>query len=593
MVALAAIIHLLLVRSFGSLPLFIVMYPQVLIVVSVAGRGPGILSTILSALTIDYLFMTPSGSLEILATNDAIAVGIFSCTSIALCFLAEHIHRAKRDQAVNVEREKDMALLDMSSFMIMDPDRRILRWSEGNHLLYGYTADEVRAQNCRDMLQTVFTEPLEKIDKELHELGHWSGDAIRIGKDGAKLFVTLLWALRRGESGRPESILEVNTNNTKRMIVENILLESTRKNEFLAGIVQNSSQPFGLGYPDGRLGFINKAFEELTGYTQDELNLLDWNTDLTPPEWRELEMQKLRELQPTVKAVSYEKEYIRKNGSRVPIELRTHIKYDVLGNLEYYYAFITDITERKKSEKEILNLNKNLIVRNAELQNLAREQESFVYSISHDLRAPLRAISGFSKILVDDYIDKLDIQCRDYLNRINNGAITMTSLIDDLLRISRVSNQNIEPIDCDLSEIANEVIKNLKTNSSVNNITTIVAPEMQAVADPSLIKIALENILGNAFKFTAKKNGAHIEFGVLEMDNGKVYFVKDNGAGFNSDYAAKIFFPFQRLHSDNEYEGTGIGLAIVERIIRHHDGKIWAESAIDQGTIIYFTLRKY
>jgi len=249
-----------------------------------------------------------------------------------------------------------------------------------------------------------------------------------------------------------------------------------------------------------------------------------------------------------------------------------------------------DITERKKAEADIMKLSENMAARNLELESVNKELDAFNYSVSHDLRAPLRTVSGFSKIIYEDYADKLDEQGRDYLSRIKNGSDRMTHLIDDLLRLSHISRQNVERMDYDLSTLAFAVVNSLPETAPARNTEVVIAEGLRAVVDPNLMKIALTNLFDNAWKFTSKTENARIEFGVTEKDAKIVYFVKDNGAGFDPDYAERMFRPFQRLHSEKEFEGTGIGLAIVERIIRRHDGRVWAEGEAGKGATIYFTL---
>jgi signal transduction histidine kinase len=244
-----------------------------------------------------------------------------------------------------------------------------------------------------------------------------------------------------------------------------------------------------------------------------------------------------------------------------------------------------------KSEASIHKLSEDLAIRNLRLETANKEMEAFSYSVSHDLRAPLNTISGFSEILMEQYADKLDDEGRDYLNRINKSSYRMGQLIIDLLRLSHISRQNVERMDCDLSSLASTIMNNLCESDPTRSIEVAIAAGLRAVVDPNLMKIALTNLLQNAWKFTSKTANARIEFGAMEKDGMQtVYFVKDNGAGFSPAYAEKMFLPFQRLHSKEEFEGTGIGLAIVERIISRHEGKVWAEGQVGKGATIYFVL---
>lgn len=217
------------------------------------------------------------------------------------------------------------------------------------------------------------------------------------------------------------------------------------------------------------------------------------------------------------------------------------------------------------------------------------ELEAFNYSVSHDLRAPLRPLDGFSHALLEDYGDVLDDKGRDYLTRIRAAAQRMSQLIDDLLRLSRISRAAVRTQRVDLSGIARSVVEELRRDDA-GRAVDFVAAELTVDGDAQLLRIALENLLRNAWKFTRKEEHATIELGTLEERGESVYFVRDDGAGFDPKFAQRLFQPFQRFHSADEFEGTGIGLAIVDRIVRHHGGRLWAESSPDNGATFFFTL---
>lgn len=225
-----------------------------------------------------------------------------------------------------------------------------------------------------------------------------------------------------------------------------------------------------------------------------------------------------------------------------------------------------------------------------ELEHKNKELEAFSYSVSHDLRAPLRGIDGFSKILLMDYSDKLDSKGKEHLARVRANAQRMGELIDDLLQLSRVGRVELSRGRVNLSEIARAVIIALSKNEPERIVEFKARDELIASADSQLMKVALENLLGNAWKFTSKTAAARIEFDVGQQDGGTVYFVRDNGAGFNMDQSARLFSPFQRLHNSSDFPGTGIGLATVRRVIDKHGGRIWAESTVGRGATFYFTI---
>ncbi|MGB0129787.1 MAG: PAS domain S-box protein [Rhodocyclaceae bacterium] len=259
----------------------------------------------------------------------------------------------------------------------------------------------------------------------------------------------------------------------------------------------------------------------------------------------------------------------------------------------YLQGVMLDITERHRAEEEVQRLNNILEARVADrTQELAlanRELESFAYSVSHDLRAPLRAIDGFSLLLLREYANKLDDQGSDYLNRVRRGVQRMGQLIDDLLNLSRVTRAQMKKEPVNLSAIAEAIVHELKDGES-RQVDFVVAPGLVADADPDLMRIALTNLLDNAWKFTGKQVLAHIEFGCAVESEGRVFFVRDDGAGFDPKYIHKLFHAFERLHNPSDFEGNGIGLATVQRIVARHGGRIWAEGGIDQGACFYFTI---
>ena len=249
-----------------------------------------------------------------------------------------------------------------------------------------------------------------------------------------------------------------------------------------------------------------------------------------------------------------------------------------------------DITERRLGETEIRRLNAQLEQRAVQLEAANRELEAFSYSVSHDLRAPLRAIDGFSEALLEESGERLDENGKRYLGRVRAGAQRMAQLIDELLSLSRISQKPLDRSNVDLSEIAADVFTALARAEPDRQVAFAVPAQVRADADEGLIRVVLENLIGNAWKFTSKREGARIEFGVRN-DNGKPeYFVRDNGTGFDMAYAGKLFGAFQRLHSEREFPGTGIGLATVARIVRRHGGDIRAEGRVGEGATFWFTL---
>lgn len=284
----------------------------------------------------------------------------------------------------------------------------------------------------------------------------------------------------------------------------------------------------------------------------------------------------------------------RRDGSSFPAEYWSHPIHKDNQLIGAVVTFI-DISERKHAEDQLKNYRDHLeelvAERTGELTRINRELETFSYSVSHDLRAPLRAIDGFSRALQEDYAEQIDETGTDYLQRICAGSQRMGNLIDDLLSLSRVSRIEMNRTDVNLSLLAEKSVNKLQEIFPQRKVQVKISDNIQAQGDARLLEIVFDNLLGNAWKYTHKKQSASIEFGISKKDGKMAYFVKDNGAGFDMQYAAKLFGAFQRLHG-NEFEGTGIGLATVSRIIHRHGGEVWAEARPDEGAVFYFTLTK-
>lgn len=249
-----------------------------------------------------------------------------------------------------------------------------------------------------------------------------------------------------------------------------------------------------------------------------------------------------------------------------------------------------EIIEHKKAEKKIRDLNENLKKRTVELETINKELESFSYSVSHDLRAPLRSIDGFSQAILEDYDNNLDEKGKEYLSRVRIASQRMAHLIDDLLNLSRLSRSQMHYADVNLSEIAHNIKNELKYVWPQRKVKFEIEDGIIVKGDAKLLRAMLENLLNNAWKFTSKCKNAEIRVGTMDYNGQTAYFIRDNGAGFSMEYADKLFNPFQRLHSTEQYPGNGIGLATVQRIIYRHGGQIWAKGKVNEGATFYFTL---
>lgn len=315
---------------------------------------------------------------------------------------------------------------------------------------------------------------------------------------------------------------------------------------------------------------VNGALGPLFGLTKDEFVGKELVTLFAPDSQAHVaEMIARQEDTP------WEADILTKTGARITVEVMT--KRHVLDGREMQQVAFRNLTDRKRAEKALLRANKEL--------------EAFSYSVAHDLRSPLRAINGYSQVLLDDHAAALDDQAKRYLERIAAGADTMGRLIDALLSLSRVARREVRRETVDLTRHAEGIAKQLQAADPDRVVHFTIQPGVVAQGDSQLLRALLDNLIGNAWKFTSKSAAPHIAFGCTTESDSQTYFVKDNGAGFDMDHARKLFGPFQRLHRESDFPGTGIGLATVQRIVERHGGRVWAESSVNRGATFYFTLQ--
>lgn len=337
---------------------------------------------------------------------------------------------------------------------------------------------------------------------------------------------------------------------------------------------------------------VNRGARENLGYSMDELRgltPLDLKPQITAQQFDAL----LAPLRDGIRdQVSFDTVHRRKDGTLYPVEARLHLSR--AERPPVFVAVILDTSERRAAEEALRQYRENLEelvrARTAALETVNRELEAFSYSVSHDLRAPLRAIDGFSQALLEDHGRDLPAEARGYLERVRAAVQRMGTLIDDLLELSRVSRAEMHVSEIDLSRMAEELIARHRTAEPHRQVEAVIAPGLTAPGDARLLAVALGNLLDNAWKYTSRTPEARIELGAETTNGERVYFVRDNGAGFDMQYANKLFGAFQRLHSARDFPGTGVGLATVARIVARHGGRIWAQGKVGEGATFYFTL---
>jgi PAS domain S-box-containing protein len=363
----------------------------------------------------------------------------------------------------------------------------------------------------------------------------------------------------------------------------------------LLALIDNTSAVIYMRDLDGHYMVVNREYERLFDLRREDIIGLT-DHDLFPAEIADA--FRANDLHAATSGGPVQMEEIAP-GEDGPHTYIT-VKFPLLDGAGKAYAVAgisTDITDRIRAEEQVRQLNAELEQRvrerTAELESSNRELDAFAYSVSHDLRAPLRSLHGFSQVLLEDYADRLDDDGRQYLRRIQANADRMSQLIDDLLGLSRATRTELNRRRVDVSALAGEITDELRDTEPDRRVDVVIADSLVATGDSHLIRLALDNLLSNAWKFTGKREHATIDVGAAHQNGEQVFFVRDNGAGFDMRYANKLFEPLQRLHSANEFEGNGIGLAIVQRILNRHGGQIWAESEPEKGATFFFTLTSH
>jgi len=364
------------------------------------------------------------------------------------------------------------------------------------------------------------------------------------------------------------------------------------EHEHLMALIDHTSAVIYMRDADGRYLLVNREYERLFKLRREDIVGMT-DHDLFPEaiadEFRANDLRAFARGFP----VQMEEQAPGDDGLRTYVTVKFPLT-DASGRSYAVCGISTDITERKHAEEQVRRLNEELEMRvrerTAELEASTQELDAFAYSVSHDLRAPLRSVEGFSQILLDDYGGDLAEEAHQHLGRIQTNVARMAQMIDDLLDLSRATRRELRRAPTDISALAHEVATELR-DTARDRVVDLVIPDGLAVqADPHLIRLVLQNLLGNAWKFTVHRDHAVISLSRHQHDGVDVFAVRDNGAGFDMRYADKLFDPFQRLHSASDFEGTGIGLAIVHRIVTRHGGQICAESEPDAGATFRFSL---
>jgi PAS domain S-box-containing protein len=421
------------------------------------------------------------------------------------------------------------------------------------------------------------------------EISNYTIEKRYVTKSGETVWINLTAGILHDQEGAPQYALGIAEDITKRKQSEAALQESEQRYRELMNVMPD----WVAVISDGKVVYANPALiEQFGAATAEGLIGLDISKLVTSEEDLILSRLRHQDVMAGENIPAGEFEVQSLDGKLFTIEAKpTSIIFDGKASV---LVVAREISERKKNEEELRQYREHLeqLVqeRTLELQNSNEELKAFAYSVSHDLRAPLRAIRGFSDILFEDFSATMDETAKGHLERIRGAAIHMDKLIQGLLEFSRVTYHELHLQAVDLSQMAHEVVQNYQQGDLERQVEIRISPQMSAQGDPMLLRIVLDNLLGNAWKFTRETPQGQIGFTCSEVDGVKVFSVRDNGAGFDMNLADKLFKVFQRLHGTDEFEGTGIGLATVQKIIQRHEGRIWTEAEEGKGAAFFFTL---
>ncbi len=584
LVAVAAALRLWPLQILGPRLAWLTFYPAAALAAFLGGFSAGLFATALSSVAVVFVLPAVTGTPFIQDFADWLGMAVFVATCTMLSGFAGATHRA-RERKGRAEAERDRFFtLSLDMLCISNADGYFKRVSPAFTRTLGWSEEEMLTRPFLDFVHPDDREAtLREVERQVS-----SGETVLHfenryrHKDGS--WRALSWKSVPQPGGFMYAIARDVTDQR----------EAEERLRRYADEYQDLYNHAPCGYhsldAQGRIVMMNDTELNWLGYTREEVVGKKTLPDLATPAGREIFDLHFPRLAAEGSIGDLEMEFVRKDGSVLPVSVSATVIRDGSGRFVATRTTTFDLRARKAAEDKIRGLNRDLELRAAQLEAANQELEAFAYSVSHDLRAPLRSLDGFSQILLGNYSSRLDEEGRDYLRRVRGGAQRMGQLIDDLLRLSRITRAAMTVEEVDLTALARSVAEELLERDPDRRAEVVVAEGLTALCDPRLLRVALDNLLGNAWKFTRNVPHTKIEVGSEPWDGDLAFFVKDNGAGFDMAYADRLFGAFQRLHAASEFEGTGIGLATVQRVIARHGGTIKAEAAPGQGATFRFTL---
>jgi len=520
------------------------------------------------------------------ADHAALAIGN------ARSYAAEHAAREAAEKATSALRQAEARFARLSEagiigILVTAHDFHVVAINDTLLNLVGYSREEILSGDVA--WQNLTPSEWKAVDaRALDQLSTSGVAGLRekeyLRKSGTRVPVLAGSAMLEGEARECISFVldlterkEAQAAFTK-MREERLVDEKARH---LAAIVDSSDEAIIGKSLEGLITSWNQGAHRIFGYTADEI--VGKPISLLIPPGREREEPTILETVAKGEIQRFDTVRRRKNGEEIDVAVTISPVRDAMGHIVGISKVARDITEQRRAEQALARAKEAA-------EAASRELEAFSYSVAHDLRAPLRGMNGFAQVLLEDYADKFDAEGRDCLDEICSNARKMGSLIDGLLSLSRVSRGDWKPEPVDLSALVRDTTAQLAETDPGRHVSIVAQAHVTADMDPSLARVLVANLIGNAWKFTTHATAPRIEFGVLAREGAQTFYVRDNGAGFDMEHAAKMFAPFQRLHTVAEFPGTGIGLATVQRVVRRHGGRIWAEGKVGEGATFYFTL---